>query len=35
MDAGWISYILDSYEFPFHALTDAEIRAGNLDKDLM
>lgn len=30
MDAGWISLILDRYEIPFHALTDAEIRAGNL-----
>ncbi len=31
MDAGWISLIFDRYEIPFHALTDAEIRAGNLD----
>ena len=31
MDAGWISYIFDRYEIPFHALTDAEIKAGNLD----
>ena len=30
MDAGWISYIFDRYEIPFHALTDPEIRAGNL-----
>jgi hypothetical protein len=30
MDAGWISLIFDRYEIPFHALTDAEIRAGNL-----
>jgi len=30
MDAGWISYIFDIYEIPFHALTDAEIKAGNL-----
>jgi hypothetical protein len=29
-DAGWISYIFDQYEIPFHELTDAEIRAGNL-----
>ena len=30
MDAGWISYIFDQYEYKFHFLTDAEIRAGNL-----
>ena len=30
MDAGWISYILEKYEFPYHPLTDAEIKAGNL-----
>lgn len=30
MDAGWISLIFDRFEIPFHALTDAEIRAGNL-----
>jgi len=29
-DAGWISYIFDTYQIPFHALTDAEIKAGNL-----
>ncbi len=31
MDAGWISFIFDQYEIPFHALTDAEIRAGDLN----
>jgi hypothetical protein len=31
MDAGWISYIFDRYEIPFHSLTDAEIRAGDLE----
>jgi hypothetical protein len=31
MDAGWISYIFDQHEIPFHALTDAEIKAGNLE----
>jgi len=31
MDAGWISYIFDTYEIPFHALTNAEIKAGNLE----
>ena len=30
MDYGWISYVLDQYEFPFHALTNAEVRAGKL-----
>jgi hypothetical protein len=30
MDTGWISYIFDRYEIPFHFLTDAEIRAGKL-----
>ena len=29
-DAGWISYIFDQYEFIYHFLTDAEIKAGNL-----
>ena len=31
MDAGWISLIFDRHEIPFHALTDAEIKAGHLD----
>ena len=30
MDAGWISYVLDQYEFKYHFLTDAEIKAGSL-----
>jgi len=30
MDAGWISYVFDQYEFKFHFLTDAEIKAGSL-----
>jgi len=30
MDAGWISYIFDQYEFPYHVLRDAEVRAGGL-----
>ena len=30
IDAGWISYVLDKYDFPYHALNDAEIKAGNL-----
>jgi hypothetical protein len=30
MDAGWMSYIFDRYEIPFHPLTDAEIRTGRL-----
>ncbi len=30
MDAGWISYIFDTYKIPFHTLNDAEIRAGKL-----
>ncbi|MFC2160432.1 M14 family metallopeptidase [Acidobacteriota bacterium] len=29
-DAGWISYIFDQYEFKYHFLTDAEIKAGSL-----
>ena len=32
MDAGWISYVLEQYEFPYHFLTDAEIKAGDLHK---
>ena len=30
MDCGWISYIFDKYEFPYHHLTDAEVKAGHL-----
>jgi len=30
MDAGWIQFVLERYEFPFHLLTDAEIKAGKL-----
>jgi len=30
MDAGWISYVFDQYDFSYHLLTDAEIKAGNL-----
>ena len=30
MDAGWISYVFDQYEFKYHFLTDAEIKAGSL-----
>ncbi|MFC2132924.1 hypothetical protein ACFLRG_03900, partial [Bacteroidota bacterium] len=32
MDAGWISLILDRYDFPYHFLTDAEVRTGNLSE---
>jgi hypothetical protein len=30
MDAGWISLILERYEFPYHFLVDSEVRAGHL-----
>ena len=30
MDAGWISLVFELYDFKFHWLTDAEIKAGNL-----
>ncbi|MCJ7630684.1 MAG: hypothetical protein MUO50_20090 [Longimicrobiales bacterium] len=30
MDAGWITYILDTYGIPFESVTNAEIRAGKL-----
>ncbi|MFH1940978.1 MAG: hypothetical protein ABIL68_02645 [bacterium] len=30
MDAGWINYLFDQYEFPYHLLTDAEVKAGRL-----
>lgn len=30
MDAGWISYVLDTYGFTYHVLRDAEMRAGKL-----
>ena len=31
MDAGWISYIFDKFKIPYHSLTDAEMKAGNLN----
>jgi len=30
MDAGWITYIFDSYGIPFETVTNPEIRAGQL-----
>ena len=30
MDAGWITYLFDNYDFPVHLLTDAEVKAGHL-----
>jgi len=30
MDAGWISFIFDKYKIHYQALTDAEMKAGNL-----
>ena len=30
MDEGWTRWILETHEFPYRNLTDAEIRAGNL-----
>jgi len=30
MDAGWLSYVLEQYDFPYSHLTDAEVRAGDL-----
>ncbi len=32
MDAGWISYVLDTYRIPFKSVTNGEIRAGGLDE---
>jgi len=32
MDAGWVTYIFDSYGIPFESVTNAEIRAGDLLK---
>ncbi len=29
-DAGWISYIFERYDLPYHLLTDAEVKAGDL-----
>lgn len=31
MDAGWISYVFDTYGIPFQSVTNAEIRAGELN----
>ena len=30
MDAGWITFLFDMYDFPYHLLTDADVRAGKL-----
>lgn len=30
MDEGWTRWVLETHEFPYRNLTDAEIRAGNL-----
>lgn len=30
MDRGWISYVLDAFEYQYHSLSNAEMRAGNL-----
>ncbi len=32
MDAGWITYLLDSYGIPYQAVTNAEIQAGALNQ---
>ncbi len=32
MDAGWITLIFDRYDFPYHLLTDADVKAGDLRK---
>lgn len=32
IDAGWISYALEKYQFPYHWLKNAEVKAGNLNK---
>ena len=31
MDAGWISWVLEEYDFPFLFLTNAEVKAGSLN----
>ena len=30
MDAGWLSWIFEEFEFPFDSLTNADVKAGNL-----
>ena len=30
MDAGWLTYVFDSYGIPFRSVTNAEIRSGDL-----
>ncbi|MFC1563465.1 M14 family zinc carboxypeptidase [candidate division KSB1 bacterium] len=30
MDMGWITYVFDQFDFPYHLLTDAEVKAGKL-----
>jgi len=34
MDAGWIHYLFDSYRIPFRFVTNAELRAGDLQERL-
>jgi len=30
MDRGWVSYVLDAFEYQYHSLSNAEMKAGNL-----
>jgi hypothetical protein len=32
MDAGWMTLIFEQFEFPYHSLVDAEVKAGDLKK---
>jgi len=32
MDAGWLCWIFEQFAFPFDSLTNAEVKAGNLNK---
>ncbi len=35
MDEGWTRLVLDNFQIPYRAITDKDIRAGNLDVDVL
>ena len=35
MDEGWTRFVFDTFQIPFRSVSDADIRAGNLDLDAL
>lgn len=35
MDEGWTRFVLDTFQIPFRSIGDREVRAGNLDVDVL